>query len=104
MLIYNVTSKVQADIAEAWLQWIVREHGPAIVATGCFTGFRVLRLLEQDDAEGPTFTIQYSADGTAGYERYLREFAPRFRQEGFDKWGNRFIAFRSVMEVIHAGV
>ncbi|RYY95496.1 MAG: DUF4286 family protein [Chitinophagaceae bacterium] len=104
MIIYNVTSKVLAPIAEEWLLWMVREHAPAIVATGCFTSFRVLRLLEQDDSEGPTFTVQYSAADAAGYARYLQEFAPQFRQEGFDRWGNQFIAFRSVMEVIHGAV
>ncbi|RYD95425.1 MAG: DUF4286 family protein [Sphingobacteriales bacterium] len=101
MLVYNVTIKVAAPIATEWLRWLVHEHAPAIVATGCFTSFRVLRLLEQDDSEGPTYAVQYEAAGSAGYERYTADFAQRFRQESFDRWGNAFIAFRSVMEVIH---
>jgi hypothetical protein len=101
MIIYNVTTKVATDIADAWLQWITQEHAPAIVATRCFESFRVLRLLDQDDSEGPTFTIQYQSASPESYECYLRDFAPRFRAESFGRWGNRFIAFRSVMEVIH---
>jgi hypothetical protein len=101
MIVYNVTSKVVTEIAEAWLQWLTQEHAPAIVATGCFESFRVLRLLEQDESEGPTYAIQYLAASPEAYERYIRDFAPRFRQEGHDRWGARFISFRSVMEVIH---
>lgn len=101
MIVYNVTVKVAAGIADEWLRWVKEEHGPAIVATGCFDSFRVLRLLEQDDSEGPTYAIQYHAPESAGYERYCADFATRFRQESFDRWGDRFIAFRSVMEVIH---
>jgi hypothetical protein len=101
MIVYNVTVKVAEEIAGPWLQWLLQEHAPAIVATGCFAGFRAHRLLEQDDSEGPTFSIQYYTDHAEGYERYLQNHAPRFRQEGIDRWGERFIAFRSVMEVIH---
>lgn len=101
MLVYNVTVKVAADIAEEWLRWLKTEHAPAIVATGCFDSFRVLRLLDQDDSEGPTYAIQYHADSAAEYERYGADHAARFRQESFARWGDRFIAFRSVMEVIH---
>ncbi|GAB4093175.1 DUF4286 family protein [Flaviaesturariibacter terrae] len=101
MLVYNVTIKVAAEIADAWLEWLRKEHAPAIVATGCFESFRVHRLLEQDDSEGPTFAVQYTAAGAGNYERYLSDFADRFRKESFDRWGNRFIAFRSLMEVIH---
>jgi hypothetical protein len=101
MIIYNVTSKVATEIAEAWLQWLTEDHAPAIVATGCFESFRVLRLLEQDESEGPTYAVQYVAPAQEGYDRYIRDFAPRFRQEGYERWGARFISFRSVMEVIH---
>ncbi|RYY64114.1 MAG: DUF4286 family protein [Chitinophagaceae bacterium] len=101
MLVYNVTVKVAADIAEAWLRWLKEEHAPAIVATGCFDSFRVLRLLEQDDSEGPTYAIQYHSAGAEGYAQYCTDFATRFRDESFARWGDRFIAFRSVMEVIH---
>lgn len=101
MIVYNVTVKVLHGIADAWVEWLMKEHAPAIVATGCFESFRAHRLLEQDEEEGPTFSIQYYAADRSGYERYLTEFAPQFRQEGLDRWGNGFIAFRSVMEVIH---
>ncbi|RYY86420.1 MAG: DUF4286 family protein [Chitinophagaceae bacterium] len=101
MIIYNVTIKVATDIASEWLEWLRTEHAPAVVATGCFESFRVHRLLEQDDSEGPTYAVQYSAASQEAYARYISNFAPRFRQESFDRWGDRFIAFRSVMEVIH---
>ncbi|MDB5203079.1 MAG: hypothetical protein JWQ27_2488 [Ferruginibacter sp.] len=101
MIMYNVTTKVDHSIADAWLQWIQTEHIPAILQTECFTKAKVLRLLETDDSEGPTFTIQYKAESKALYNRYIEKFAAAFRQETFDKWGNKFIAFRSLMEVIN---
>ncbi len=101
MIIYNVTVKPAAAIAEPWLQWLRDEHIPAIIATGCFTDARVLRLLEVDDSEGPTYAVQYFAESRAQYNRYIELFAKTQRQAGFDKWGDQFIAFRSVMEVVN---
>jgi hypothetical protein len=30
----------------------------------------------------------------------LTEFAPEMRQKGLDKWGDRFIAFRTLMKIV----
>ena len=100
MIIYNVTTKVSSAIDEEWLRWLQAEHIPEIIATGCFTHANILRLLEIDDSEGPTYAIQYVADTKALYENYLVSFAEILRKKSFDKWGNQFISFRSVMQIV----
>ncbi len=101
MFIYNVTTKVDPSIQQAWLQWIKEEHIPEIINTGCFIKGTVLHLLDIDDNEGPTYAVQYTAESKALYNRYIDKFAPLMRQKAIDKWGNKFIAFRSLMQVIH---
>lgn len=100
MIIYNVTIKVEQRIADAWLEWLLNEHIPDMIGTGCFTGHKVVRLLEVDDSEGPTFAIQYNAESKADYNRYIQMHAEEMRKRSFNKWGNSFIAFRSVMQVV----
>ena len=101
MILYNVTIKVDSSISNSWLDWLKTEHIPEVIETGCFTQATILRLLEIDDSEGPTFAIQYFAESKADYNRYIEKFAAVMRQKSFDKWGNKFIAFRSVMQVIN---
>ena len=100
MIVYNVTTKVTTAIASDWLQWINEEHIPDIISTGCFTSATVLQLLETDDSEGPTYTVQYFAESKSNYNIYMEKFAATMRQKAFDKWGDKFIAFRSLMEVV----
>ena len=100
MIIYNVTVKVAEPIHTAWLQWLQQEHVPEVIATGCFEKATISRLLEIDDSEGPTYTIQYHAASKAMYNRYVEKFADALRQKSFDKWGNRFIAFRTLMQIV----
>ena len=96
-----LTKKVDHSIADTWLVWLKEEHIPDIIHTGCFTHATVLRLLEVDETEGPTYAVQYHAESNALYNRYLEQFSGNMRKKGVDKWGDKFIAFRSVMEVVH---
>ena len=100
MIIYNVTVKVESGIAEAWLDWLLNEHIPDIMTTECFTDYKVVRLLEVDDSEGPTYAIQYHAESKGLYNQYIIKHAETMRQKSYEKWGERFIAFRSVMQVV----
>lgn len=100
MLIYNVTTKVTWPIHEAWLQWMQGVHIPEVMATGCFEKYQMVRLLETDEEEGPSYAIQYYTPSHETYDQYLSEFAPALRQKTLDAWGNQFIAFRTLMEVV----
>jgi hypothetical protein len=101
MYIYNVTIKVREDIQSLWMEWLQQEHIPEVLATGCFYNATILRLLEIDDSEGPTYAIQYKAESKASYNQYIEIYAEALRQKSFDKWGDAFIAFRSVMQVVN---
>ena len=100
MIIYNVTIKIQPSIHEAWIKWLKEIHVPEVIGTGCFINARILRLLDIDDSEGPTYAIQYFAESKALYNKYIEQFAGVMRQKSFDEWGDKFIAFRSVMKVM----
>jgi hypothetical protein len=100
MFIYNVTIKIDWTIQEAWVQWMKQEHMPEVVKTGCFTSSQLVRLLDTDEKDGPTYAAQYFAESKPDYNRYIEIHAAILRQKAFDKWGDRFIAFRSLMQVV----
>ena len=100
MIVYNVTTKVDPSIQNDWLTWIKEEHIPGIINTRCFTNASTFQLLEVDDSEGPTFTVQYFSESKSLYNLYIEKFAATMREKAFEKWGNKFIAFRSLMQVV----
>lgn len=100
-LIYNVTIKVDHSIADEWIQWLQQEHIPEVLATGCFSGARTMRLLEVDETEGLTYAVQYEAASAEEYNLYISEFATALRNKSFQKWGDKFIAFRSVLQIVN---
>jgi Domain of unknown function (DUF4286) len=100
MIIYNVTINVTWAIHDQWLQWMKEVHVADVIRTGKFFDYKILRLLEVDETEGPTYAIQYYAKNKEDYYEYIKEFSAPMRKKGADLWGNQFIAFRSVMQVV----
>jgi hypothetical protein len=101
MIVFNITIKIVPDIEEAWIRWQQQEHIPEIMASGQFSQWKMFRLLNEDETDGLTYVMQYFAPTLENYIRYIEEFDPVLRQKAFDKWGELFIAFRTVMEVVN---
>jgi hypothetical protein len=100
MIVYNITIKVNNNIADEWLAWQKQEHIPEIMATRLFDDYKMYRLLEQDEKDGITFTFQYFASSIEKYQQYISAFAPLLREKVFAKWGNQFTGFRTIMEAV----
>lgn len=101
MIVYNITIKIVPGIEEEWVRWQQEEHIPDVMSSRQFTEYKFYRLLEQDDPEGITYVVQYFASSLENYNRYIDDTANKLRQKAFDKWGNQFIAFRTLMQVVH---
>lgn len=101
MLIYNITTKISWAIDEEWVRWMKEEHIPGIVDTGCFVDHRFVKLLETDETEGPTYATQFYANTRGDYERYIEMHATDLRNSAAAKWGDQFISFRSLMELVN---
>lgn len=101
MFIYNVTIKVSWAIHDDWLKWMQEKHIPEVMQSGCFTEHRFVRLLEIDDTEGPTYAAQYHVAAKEDYDRYIEQHATALRQDALDRWGNHFIGFRSLMQIVN---
>jgi uncharacterized protein DUF4286 len=99
MIVYNVTTRVDRQIEKAWLTWLKTEHIPAIMATGLFSEYKLFHLLEQEDEI--TYVVQYFAPSMEHYKKYIDELSLQFHQRTFDKWGDRLISFRTVMEIVN---
>jgi D-mannonate dehydratase len=99
MYLYNVTLIVDDAAAAEWLDWMQTEHVPRVMATGKFLSSKLLRVVDSPN-EGVTFCAQYLAETIADYEEYQAEFAPALQQELNDKFKDRFVAFRTLMQYV----
>jgi hypothetical protein len=101
MVVYNVTMKVDWSIEADWLAWMLDYYIPRIVATGHFDKHQFVRLLEVDESDGPIYAVQYYSASLDSYNEYVKEFAPFFKKTLQAQWGDRCLAFSTLMEVLH---
>ena len=101
MILYNVTVKIDTDIHQEWLHWMKTVHIPDVMATGFFREHKILKLLEPgDDEDGVTYALQYFCNNIEALRRYWNEYAPGLQAEHSERYQGKFVAFRTVMEVI----
>lgn len=100
MYIYNVTINIEKSIQQDWLRWMQEIHIPEVLDTGKFTEAKMCQVMV-DEETGITYSIQYTTDSKETLDRYYAEDADRLRQEGMQLFGNKFVAFRTELDVIH---
>jgi hypothetical protein len=101
MIVYNITIKILPQIETEWLIWQKNEHIPEIMSTGLFYDYRFYRLLEEDESDGLTYVVQYFAYSKENYNNYISSFAEKLRDKAIARWGEKFLAFRTVMQVVN---
>ena len=100
MYIYNVTINVDPSIHDAWLEWMNQVHIPQMLGTGKFNSARMCRVLVKEEMGGFTYAVQYQTQSRKQLEAYYTEDAAAMRQDGLDRFGEAFVAFRTELEII----
>ena len=121
MLLYNVTVKINKGVEQEWLQWMQAIHIPDVMNTGMFIESHICRLLEsppnlppesiginygeelltlQATDDDPTYVIQYVCENNKLLDHYFENHAPALREDHDKRYKNKFVAFRTVMEVV----
>ncbi len=100
MYIYNVTINIEENIHEAWLKWMREKHIPDMLATGKFLQARMCRVMVVEESGGITYAIQYHAPSREVLQQYYEEDANRLRQDALSQFPDKFVAFRTELEVV----
>jgi hypothetical protein len=106
MILYNVTVKIDNAMHDEWLSWMQDTHIPEVMQTGCFLENRMSRMLipADPDNDGVTYSVQYLCANMAILQQYQARFAPTLQQAHSRRYEGRFVAFRTVMEVVSSVV
>ncbi|WP_350292539.1 DUF4286 family protein [uncultured Croceitalea sp.] len=99
-IIYNVTINIEESVHDTWLNWIKTKHIPDMLATKKFSSAKMCKVLVEEDMGGITYSVQYVCKDMDTLQAYYREDAAKMRAEGIKLFPNKFVAFRTEMEII----
>lgn len=99
MLIYNVTTNIQEDVHEQWVEWMKTEHIPDMLNTQKFSKALMTRIMVEEEMGGMTYSVQYTTESEEMLQRYYDENSADLRSRS-KQFEGKFVAFRTVMEVV----
>lgn len=101
-ILYNVTVSLEASIFPEWLGFMRDEHIPKIFSTGCFSGYKICRIIDQSE-ETYSVAVQYFAVNQEKFNLYTSRFAPAFQKEYVERFGSSAPVFRTVLHALEEG-
>ncbi len=99
MVLYSVTVNVSEDVHVEWIDWMRKVHVPDVMNTGCFVMHKIMKLKEPKQ-DGHTYSFQYFCESQDKLNEYQSNFATALQAEHSAKFQNKFIAFRTILDVI----
>ena len=100
MLLYNETIGIDSGIESEWLQWIKEVYVPGVMHTGLFVEYKIYKILHDTDDETISYSIQYFSQSIDHIEQYIEVFAPRLTEEHRNRFINRHVIFRTLLEQV----
>ncbi|HLT07879.1 MAG TPA: DUF4286 family protein [Cyclobacteriaceae bacterium] len=99
MLLYNVTVNIDLEKEKEYVEWMKETHISEVMATGLFVDSKFFRLLHEAE-EGVNFSVQYFAESMDQIQQYQAQHAAGLQQKLKDKFGNHYVVFRSLLELV----
>lgn len=99
MIVYNVTVNIDESIVDDWLTWMKEIHIPEVMKTGVFIKSQLNRVIVQGDT-GETYAISYTCESMKDLHHYQVNFAHELQKKHLERYGDKAVAFRTLMEVI----
>ena len=100
MFIFNITTNIEWSIHNEWLQWMMNINIPRILNTNCFKKYQLVRLLETDETDGPTYALQLYTESKADYNRYIELYSAPIEQAATQLWGDKLVSFQTLMHIV----
>ncbi len=100
MYIYNVTVNIENSAHDEWLLWMKETHIPDVMDTGLFLQNKMLEVMVNEE-QGRTYSIQYTVRDLETLELYYQVYAEKLKAETHDKFGDKLVAFRTVLRLEH---
>jgi len=100
MIVFNTTMNVSHEKHDEFISWCTSELIPELMATGYFTSHTLYRLLNIDETDGPTYSMQFTCPSLEIYQEFQDNIDDDSRKKTEARWGNHVYYYRSIMEIV----
>lgn len=95
MVIYEVNADIDPDIADAFYAWLLPHIQELLRIDGFISA--ELFVVENPDSEVKRWSVQYRLENREKLQHYLDHYAPVLRQDGIERFGEKYRTSRRIM-------
>lgn len=100
MILYNVTVAIDVKVEDEWKTWMKEVHIPEVMATAKFVDHSFYKVMNNQEEDSASYSIQYFAESMKELQLYLAIDAPGLQQKSMEAFPNKFAAFRTVLQSV----
>lgn len=102
-LAWNITYVIEPQYVDQWRHWMMKEHLPRLMSTGCFESYRLNKLIGLPDSEDPTYSVQLVALNRSDLLRYQNQHQEEYDRLLYQHFKDQVVEFRTTMVVVEEG-
>lgn len=99
MIIFNDTVILDEAVHEKWLTWLHETYIPMVMATGYFSSYQVLNVIDSPN-EGVTYCIQYQTDSLEKFNHFYSKHLHQLQNLQNQQFENQFVLFNTLMQTV----
>ncbi len=102
MIIYSITTAMEASIEEKWLEFMQETQIPSMMKTGLFIDFRFVRIIPSQGVD-LSYNLQLRCKGYAELNRFRSENEPKMERLIKQNFEGKYATFQSVLDQVSEG-
>ena len=102
MIIYSITTAMEASIEEKWVKFMQETQIPSIMNTGLFLDFRFVRIIPSKGVD-LSYNLQLRCKGYAELNRFRSENELKMESLIKQKFEGKYATFQSVLDQVSEG-
>ena len=102
MIIYSITTAMDASIEEKWVKFMQETQIPSIMNTGLFLDFRFVRIIPSQGVD-LSYNLQLRCKGYAELNRFRSENELKMESLIKQKFEGKYATFQSVLDQVSEG-
>lgn len=100
MILYNITFNVELSVVADFKDFLQENHISSLRIGDEVLEYKFLKLLNVDESEAMTMTLQYFLKDLGTYNMHLAVIDSVLKKELYERYGDKVLYFCSVLEKI----
>lgn len=100
MILFSLTVNIDNEVQEEWLEWMKQTFIPSLWLTGFFLEKRFLKLLNEEQGDGTTYSLQLTLENMKNLREFEENYLFDFRKMMYGKYTGRLVDFYTVLEKV----